>query len=256
MTDARMTFTAVLLAVAVSLFWALTPAPVAAAGDALSPEQRREVEEIVRDFIKKNPEFVIDSLRVMRERAEADKRRQAKLVLDSRRDAIENDPTSPVGGNPEGDVTLVEFFDYRCGYCKRVFPDLKKLIEEDGDIRYVFKEFPILGPLSVFASRAALAAWSMDRKKYQPFHDAMMGSKGTLTERKTLRFAAQVGLDEKALRRAMDDPEIDKALRKNYALAKELNINGTPAFVIGGELIPGAIGLEALRGLVAKARGG
>jgi protein-disulfide isomerase len=254
MTHARMIFAAALMAVTLSLFWSLNPAPVAAAGDALSPEQRREVEEIVRDFIKKNPEFVLDSLRQMRERTKADERRQAVQALASLRGEIENDPTSPVGGNPRGDVTLVEFFDYRCGFCKRVFPNLKKLIEEDGNIRYVFKEFPILGPLSVFASKAALAAWSMDEEKYLRFHDAMMSAKGSLTEQKTLQLAAQSGLDVKALRRAMDDPEIEKILQKNFALAKALNINGTPAFVIGDELVPGAIDLDTLRSLVAKAR--
>jgi len=232
-----------------------TPAPAQSqALEALSPEQKNAVEDIVRQFIQDNPEFIIESLRTMRERQQASEREQAKQSLVTRRDELENDPTSPVGGNPKGDVTLVEFFDYRCGFCKRVYPDLKKLLAEDGNVRWVYKEFPILGPESVFASRAALAAWKMDEEKYHRFHDAMMASKGNLTEQKTLTLAAGVGLDVKTLIEGMADPEIDRVLEKNMALARALAINGTPAFVIGEDLIPGAIDLQALKGLVAKAR--
>lgn len=249
-----MRLTAILTVAAVAL--ALTPAPtVRAAEDSMSPVKKRQIEALIRDYILENPEVIIESMRALQAKEKAMSENRAQDMLVSLRGQIVNDPTSPVGGNPNGNVTVVEFFDYRCGFCKRVFPDLQKLIKEDGNIRYVYKEFPILGPQSMFASRAALAAWKLDREKYHLFHNAMMASKGNLTEAKTMKFAVSVGFDEKTLRAGMDDPAIDTTLKKNFQLAKDLNINGTPAFVIGNKLAPGAISLEALKQMVASARG-
>jgi len=153
-------------------------------------------------------------------------------------------------------VTIVEFFDYQCPYCKRVFPAVQTLLKTDGNIRYVFKEFPILGPQSVVAARAALAAWKLDRDRYVPFHTALMQSRGRLSERKILDVAAEIGLDVERLRAAMADPGIDKVLARNAELARALDINGTPAFVIGEKVVPGAVDLETLTALVSQARGG
>jgi len=248
-----MRFIEILSAAAIAVTLAMMP-PVQAAEDSLTPEKVQEFEALIRDYILKHPEVIIESMRVLQAKEKAMTENRAKKMLVSRRNEIVNDPTSPVGGNPNGNVTVVEFFDYRCGYCKRVFPDLQKLIRDDGNIRYVYKEFPILGPQSLFASRAALAAWKLDQKKYHLFHNAMMASKGNLTEAKTMKFAVSVGFDEKTLRDGMADPAIEATLKKNFQLAKDLNINGTPAFVIGNELVPGAVSLEALQQLVAAAR--
>ncbi len=249
-----MRLTAVLTAAAVVALVAMQPA--LAAKHALSSAQKKETEALVRDYILKNPNIIIESMRALQARDKAVAAQKARQSLISRRDEILNDPTSPVGGNIKGDVTVVEFFDYRCGYCKRVFPALQKLIKDDDKIRFVYKEFPILGPQSLFASRAALAAWKLDKEKYYQFHDAMMASKGNLTEAKTVKLATSVGLEEKALRAEMAKPEISAIIQKNMALAKALNINGTPAFIIGDRVVPGAIDLETMQDLVKAARKG
>ena len=220
-----------------------------------SPAEKRSFEDLIRDFILNNPEVIIESIQSLQARDKRDAQARSKANLVKFHDELFNDPATPVGGNVKGDVTIVEFFDYRCGYCKRVFSAVQKLLNTDGNIRYVFKEFPILGPESVTASRAALAAWIVDKSKYEAFHQAMMGSKGGLPESRVMKMAAKIGYDAKALKKAMKDPRIDKMLEKNFALAKALDINGTPGFVIGNEVIRGAIDLETIKQLVAQARG-
>ena len=131
--------------------------PAAAAEDALSPGQKRAVEEVVREYLRRNPEVLLEAIGAMRAKRDAEQQTKVQKNLVSLRGDLENDPTSPVGGNPLGNVTIVEFFDYQCPYCKRVFPSVQTLLKTDGNIRYVFKEFPILGPQSVVAARAALA---------------------------------------------------------------------------------------------------
>ena len=170
-----------------------------------------------------------------------------------RQDELLNDPASPVGGNPDGDVTLVEFFDYQCPYCKTIFPSIQALLAEDRNLRYVFKEFPILGKASVFAARAALAAHRQG--KYLEFHMAVMPAKGKLTEARVMRLAKTAGLDTDRLRRDMADGTIDDMIRRNLELASALNVNGTPAFVIGDKIVRGAIDLAALKKLISQARG-
>ena len=241
---------------AVLAVFVLGASPAAAAEDALSPGQKRAVEEVVREYLRRNPEVLLEAIAAIRAKREAEQQATVRDSLVSLRGELENDPTSPVGGNPQGNVTIVEFFDYNCPYCKRVLPSVQKLLKTDGNIRYVFKEFPILGPQSVVAARAALAAWKLNRDRYVPFHTALLQSKGRLSERKILDVAAEVGLDVERLRAAMADPGIDKILARNAELARALDINGTPAFVIGETVIPGAVDLETLTALVSEARGG
>ena len=234
----------------------LGASPATAAGDALSPGQKRAVEEVVREYLRRNPEILLEAIGAIRAKRDAEQQSKVRKNLVSLRGELENDPTSPVGGNPRGNVTIVEFFDYQCPYCKRVLPSVQTLLKTDGNIRYVFKEFPILGPQSVVAARAALAAWKLDRDRYVPFHTALLQSKGRLSERKILDVAAEIGLDVERLRAAMADPGIDKILARNAELARALDINGTPAFVIGENVVPGAVDLETLTALVSEARGG
>lgn len=234
----------------------LGASPATAAEDTLSPGQKRAVEEVVREYLRRNPEVLLEAIGAIRAKRDAEQQSKVRNNLVSLRGELENDPTSPVGGNPRGDVTIVEFFDYQCPYCKRVLPSVQTLLKTDGNIRYVFKEFPILGPQSVVAARAALAAWKLDRDRYVAFHTALLQSKGRLSERKILDLAAEIGLDVERLRAAMADPGIDKILAKNAELARALDINGTPAFVIGEKVVPGAVDLETLTALVSAARGG
>jgi protein-disulfide isomerase len=225
-----------------------------AAAEGLTPQQRREVEQIFRDLLVKHPEILMEALEAADEKMKADaEARASEAVVERKRDLLE-DPAAPIGGNPKGDVTVVEFFDYRCPYCKQVHPDVVKLLGEDRQVRFVYKEFPILGKDSTFASRAALAA--VKQGKYEPFHNALMSLKGSLGEEVVMNTASSVGLDVEKLKTDMRAPEIDAALKRTYELAQALDIRGTPAFVIGGKLLPGAVDAATLRKTVAQARKG
>ena len=227
---------------------------VSAVEKSLSSEQQTEIQELIRQYIIEHPAVIIDSLRKLEEQEERESAERARKNLIGMRNQLVKDPSSPVGGNPNGDVTIVEFFDYRCGYCKRVGPIILKILNKDPDVRYVFKELPILGPNSVTAARAALAAWRIDPAKYQKFHFNLMGSRGQLTESKVMDVADKSGLDIRALKVAMQAPDIQEAMEKNLQLANALKINGTPAFIVGDELVPGAVDFTSLQRLIKKAR--
>ncbi len=226
----------------------------AAAADALTPAQKSAVEGVVRDYILKNPETLIDALRGYEEKQRATAEVEAQKAVAANLDALEKDPAAPVAGNPKGDVTIVEFFDYHCPYCKKVVPTVQELLKSDPKIRWVFKELPILGPDSVTASQAALAVWKIAPDKYMDFHVALMGTRGEFNEARILETAKKVGIDPDKLKAAMADPAIKAAIEQNHDLANTLQINGTPAFIIGGKLVPGAADLTTLREMVEKAR--
>ncbi len=224
------------------------------AQDSFTEPERRAIERMIRNYIMNNPEVVVESVRRMTARAEAAGREEQRLVLADLRPELEHDPGSPVGGNPDGDVTVVEFFDYRCTYCKRFLPNLVELLRKDANVRIVFKEYPILGPDSVTASRAALAARIQDEDLYMPFHAALMEARGSLSERRILDLAKEVGLDPVRLERDMAAPEIEATFSRNRAQAEALGIRGTPGFVIGDRVVPGYIDGDALAALVEEAR--
>jgi protein-disulfide isomerase len=231
----------------------LAAAPAASAADpAFSPEQEKRIETLVHDYLLENPEVLQQAFERLQQRRQAEAQVRTRGALATHRRALFEDPSSPIAGNPKGDVTVVEFFDYRCGYCKRVFSRVERLIAEDAGVRVVLKEFPILGPASLYASRAALAARGQQR--YKPFHDALMGWRGDLTRADVLQIASEIGLNVNRLQRDMADPQITEAINRNIALAQALGITGTPAFVIGDTLVPGAIEFDALRDLVRRAR--
>jgi protein-disulfide isomerase len=213
----------------------------------ITPEQRRAIEAIIHDYLMQHPDVLIDALRMAEDA-------KSKQVLSDRRREIFEDPATPVGGNPRGDVAIVEFFDYRCPYCKQVQPALQALLDEDQKLRFIYKEMPVLGAVSVVAAHAALAA--RPQGKYEAFHAAMMATKGQITDEVVYRVAGSVGLDLDRLKRDMAAPEIDQAVKANLALADALDIHGTPGFIIGDHIVPGAIDLDALKNLVAEARKG
>ena len=217
-------------------------------------EQRQAIEAIIHDYLMKNPDVLIEALRTAEEKANRDADAKAAVVLKDRQGEVFDDPASPVGGNPQGDVTIVEFFDYRCPYCKQVQPALQQLLDQDRKLRFVYKEMPVLGAPSVIAANAALAARLQG--KYEVFHAAMMATKGQITEDVIFKVAGSVGLDVERLKHDMAAPEIERAVKANLALAKALDIHGTPGFIIGEHIVPGAIDLDALKDLVADARKG
>ncbi len=223
---------------------------------ALSAEQKKEVQDIIGDYLRANPEIVMESIHILQERERRDKEQRVLNNLVAHRNLLLNDPTSPVVGNPKGDVTVVEFFDYNCGYCKRVFPAIEKLLAEDKKIRFVFKEFPILSPQSELAARAALAVWRQDKSKYMQIHTEFINLRGGFTESRIMRLVEKLGLDPTQLKKDMTSTSMNKVITANRLLARQLDISGTPGFIIGDEIVPGAVSLEKLKQLVATARKG
>ncbi|MGD1878927.1 MAG: DsbA family protein [Kiloniellaceae bacterium] len=228
-------------------------APAESTGEApFSTGEQNAIESLVRQYLLDHPEIVVEALQLYEQQQKAREAERLSAAIAEEAEALTADPTAPVIGNPEGDITLVEFFDYRCPYCKRMTETLAALIEEDPQVRVVMKEFPILSQESVQAARAALAAERQG--KYNAFHFALMAGGGGFTEDEILAVADSVGLDTEKLQSDMQDPEIEAALRRNHALAEKIGITGTPAFVIGKTLVPGAISLEELRSKLAEAR--
>lgn len=228
--------------------------PADAGAGPLSPPQVQQVQKIVSDYLRQHPEVIIDAIKAYQAQKDADQQAEAKKNIVALKDDIFKDPTSPVGGNPQGDVAIVEFFDYRCPYCKAVAPDLDKALAQDGGVKLVYKEFPILGPVSVTASKAALAAQMQG--KYVPFHQKLIAYKGTLDDATIYKLAGDVGLDLTKLKADMAKPEIQAIIDKNAKLADKLNVQGTPGFVVGQEMIPGAASVDELTAAIKRARAG
>ena len=226
-----------------------------AAGSARADEaaERERIEGVVRGLLMREPEIVYRALQELQLKREAEEAERVRREIAARRDQLLHDPDSPVAGDPEGTATLVEFFDYRCGYCRRMIPTIRALLEEDDELRLVFKDLPVLGPESIVASRAALA--SRRQGLYTPFHFALMEAED-LSEDAIMRIAADVGLDVGRLREDMASPEVTATISENYELARALGIQGTPAFVIGETLVPGAVERPELEALIETARQG
>jgi protein-disulfide isomerase len=211
-----------------------------------------EFQRRVRRYLTENPEVIVEAMQRYEARRAVAARDEIKIALAEHEVALLRDPASPVGGNPQGDVTLVEFSDYNCPYCRRVAPVLAEAEAADPMLRIVYKEIPILGPDSVYAAKAALAA---DRQgKYMAFHRALMSAKGVAAEGLILAIAAKLGLDVARLKADVEDPAIQAAIDRNLALSRALRITGTPSFVVGSEIARGAIDLEAMQALIREAR--
>ncbi len=246
--------TKTLAATAIAGMVAVLAGPVAAADskEALSPAQKAEVQKLIRETLIKHPEIIVQAVQELRRRQEAAKAAALKVKLAQKRTELLASPEDPVVGNPKGNVTIVEFFDYNCVYCRRVKSALDGVVAKDGKIRLVYKEFPILGPGSEFASRAAIA--SMRQGKYEKFHNAMFAFRGRLQAPQVMAIAKAVGLDIEKLKTDMKSAAVTALIKKNHALAQTLGITGTPAFVIGNELVPGAVPADEITQHVSSAR--
>jgi protein-disulfide isomerase len=248
-------FAAVLLIgpLAASAQQSVPAAPPAATVPPLPPGlDKATIERIVHDYILAHPEVLVEAITELRRRQEQATADQARKAMADQHEQIFNDPATPVGGNAKGDVTIVEFFDYHCGYCKQVQPSMESLLKEDGKLRVVYKELPILAPESRIAAAGALAA--QRQGKYLAMHNALMSARGKLDKSRVLQIGKEVGLDVARLEKDMALPEIDAAIDRNLKLAGELGINGTPTFLIGDEFVPGAIDKDEIKKLIAKAR--
>ena len=208
----------------------------------------------VRDYLMANPDVLVESINVLEERRVADESKNDKLLVENNKAAIFDDGHSWVGGNPEGDVTLVEFIDYRCGVCKKVNPDLEKLISADGNIRFILKEFPILTQESDLAARFAVAVQQeAGADAYKKTHDALMESRGPVNLESLSALADTLGLDSKSLLNRMNTEEVSTVIRKNRQLAEQMSVMGTPTFIIGGEMLRG-VPASGLEDVIARAR--
>lgn len=228
---------------------ALCVAPLTGAAQNMTEDQ---IKALVLDTIRENPQIVVEALQMLELAQEQAQAESAKVFLTEQRELLENDPNAPVIGNPDGDVTVVEFFDYNCPYCRNAKVELDILLNADADVRVVMREWPVLGEGSVFAARAALASRQQD--KYEVFHNALMTMQGRAEEQSVMRVAASVGLDVDQLRRDMDAPEITEHLQISSGMGRALGFTGTPSFVIGESLAPGMIRADQMGTLVGAAR--
>ncbi|MBL4603974.1 MAG: DsbA family protein [Emcibacteraceae bacterium] len=213
--------------------------------DGFNNTQKDEINAMIRDYILENPEIIPEAVEVLRSR------QNARMLLQSQ-DLLYSDGYSHVEGNEQGDITVVEFYDYNCGYCKQVPSVLARLIEEDDNIKVIYKEYPILAESSEFASIAAMAA--MKQGKFMDFHRALMKNKRALSEDLVLQIARDSGVDEDKLLKDMADPEIETNLMKTKYLVQNIGISGTPGFVIGDQIIPGFISYEKLKDIIDAER--
>ncbi|HWK38374.1 MAG TPA: DsbA family protein [Hyphomicrobium sp.] len=213
-------------------------APAAPATGDFSSQQRQSIEKIIKDYLVANPEIFLEVQTALETKLEQQQAERLKAAIAENAHDIYRDPTADVGGNPEGDITVVEFFDYNCGYCKRGLHDVVKLIESDPKVRVVFKELPILSKGSEEASRVAIAAGRQG--KYWDMHKAMLEAKGVMNEANALQIATKLGLDIDKLKKDMASPEVQVEIEKSEALAKKMGVNGTPHFLVGNRAIPGA----------------
>ena len=245
--------------VMISLALAFVVNVAVAAEKAFTPDQTKQIETIIKSYLIKNPEVLIEAGTALQKKEQELQQQQAKKAIDANKAGLFNGK-SPIAGNPNGDVFVVEFFDYQCSHCKRMISVVDGVISSDKNVRVVFKEFPIFGANSTLASKAALA--SQKQGKYKEFHTALMQTKAKLNEDKIMEVAKKVGLDTKQLKKDMQDPAYEAELAKNRKLGDALGIRGTPAFVVASSnkkgnpvFIPGATSLDALKKRIKTIRG-
>ncbi len=225
--------------------------PVSIAG-GFTDSQKSEMEDMFKDYIMNNPKVIIDSLNKFQIDQRDEAQKAAKEALEQEYDNIVNNKDHAVVGNPDGDITVVEFFDYNCGYCKKAFPEIQQLIEDDKEVRVIFIDFPVLGPSSMELAKYSVAANMQG--KYFEFHAALMNHKGQKTKEAVLEIAKEVGLDVEKLKKDAESEKVEKILKDNREIAGKLSIRGTPGFIVGKEIIGGYIPLEDMKQVISDER--
>lgn len=220
----------------------------------MSPEEKAAINAQIRTYILENPEIIVEAMQVLEQREQSAKANADRDLIATMRDPLEDDGYSLITGNPDGDVTVIEFLDYRCGYCKQAHDGVKALIASDPNIKFIIKEFPILGPESTFASRAAMAALEQGADAYLSFNDAMMRHRGDLDQPTVMRIAGEAGVDQAKLAEDIQNPQIAANIRETYGLARRLDISGTPAFIIGDTIVRGFLPYDSLKEIVEDER--
>jgi protein-disulfide isomerase len=218
---------------------------------SFTPQQRGEIETIIREYFIKHPEMIEE----LQAQAASEK---VKRVIGENKEVLLNSPRQVTLGNPKGDVTMVEFFDYNCGYCKRALDDMMTLMKNDPNLRIVLKEMPVLSQGSMEAAQVAAALAMQDKsgKRYLDFHQKLLSGRGQADKARALAVAKESGADMARLEKDMTSPEVKAALEESFKLAEAFNIQGTPSYVIGNEVLVGAVGLKELQGKINAARCG
>lgn len=237
-----------------SALLALLAAPLQA--QDMTETQRATFQAEVRAYLLENPEVIVEAMNVLRMRDEAAEGAEDLALVAANKDALLNDPASWVGGNPDGDITIVEFTDYRCGYCRKAFAEIEELIKSDGNIRFIVKEFPILGDASMISSQFALAVLQLHGPDaYKSAHDGLISLRGEPDSATLSALAQDIGLEAAPILARMSGPEVAAQINANYTLAEALKISGTPTFVVGDQLLRGYLPLEQMQQVVAQERG-
>lgn len=225
-----------------------------AAAQDISTADKTAIEQIVHDYLIAHPEVIQEALAELdRRQTEAENAKRADSVAEAS-DVLFNSPRQVVLGNPDAKVALVEFFDYNCGYCKRALGDMQAILKDDKDVKIILKEFPILGPGSVEAAKVAVAVNLIAPEKYADFHNILLGGRGQADEAKALDAAEEAGLDRDKVKARTSDPEVGKTLEEAYQVAQKLGLSGTPTYVIGQEIVFGAVGVDELQSKIQDMR--
>ena len=223
-----------------------------------STPQRGEIEKIVHDYLVAHPEVLQEAMAELEKHQAVAESEKHQTAIKQHAQALFSSPLQVNLGNPNGNVTFVEFFDYNCGYCKRAMGDMITLLKDDPKLKVVLKEFPVLGPGSVEAAQVSVAVRMQDKtgQKYLEFHQKLLGGRGPADKARALAVAKDVGLDMTRLEKDIAGPEVKATLQETFKLAEALGMNGTPSYVVGNNVIVGAVGLEALKEKINTARCG
>jgi len=244
------------LTAAASAFLLLGLSPGAAA--EISAAQRGEIEQIVRDYLVSHPEVLQEAMTELEKRQSVAENEKHQAAVRDNAKALFSSPRQVVLGNAQGNVTMVEFFDYNCGYCKRAMDDMLTLLKTDPNLKIVLKEFPVLGPGSVEAAKVAVAVRMQDKsgKKYLEFHQKLLGGRGQADQAHALAVAKDIGMDMSRLEKDLASDEVKTTINENFKLAEALGLNGTPSYIVGKDVVVGAVGLDALQEKINTSRCG
>src|SRR5436853_3532126 len=239
---------------ALAMFGATGPA----SADSFSDGQRTDIEAIVKNYLVSHPEVLEEAMAELSKRQAAAELQKHEASIAQNADTIFNSPRGVVLGNKDGDVTFVEFFDYNCGYCKRAMTDMLDLMKADPKLKVVLKEFPVLSQASVEAAQVGVAVRMQDPtgKKYLDFHQKLLTGRGAADKARAMAVAKEVGLDMTKLEKDLSSAEVRNTLEENFKLAESMGMNGTPSYVIGKQVVIGAVGVENLKEKIGIARCG
>lgn len=218
------------------------------------PSNGPALEEFIKNYILENPQVLIEALETFERQQEAEQLARQREMLGRSSAVLTQSEHQVILGNPDGDVTLIEFFDYNCGFCRRTLPDVDRLVEEDPNLKIVLKEFPVLGEGSVEAARVAIAASKIDTEKYLELHRELLSARGQVDRRTAMLLSERLGYDREELEQMLDTGPINEAINEVYSIATNLGLSGTPTFIIGEEILPGAVGYDVLKDKIDSMR--